>query len=52
MVVTGLIAGVASLEEDNYVVFYYLTASEICPDKRGGLMALEQEWPVLRGTIT
>jgi hypothetical protein len=37
---------------DNYVVFYYLTASEICPDKRGGLMALEQEWPVLRGTIT
>jgi hypothetical protein len=26
-----------SLEEDNYVGFCYLRASEIRPDKRGGL---------------
>ena len=26
--------GVASLEGDNWVVFYYLSAYEICPDKR------------------
>ena len=26
-----------SLEEHNLVVFYYLCASEICPDKRVGL---------------
>ena len=25
------------MEGDNLVVFYYLTASEIWPDKRGGL---------------
>jgi hypothetical protein len=27
----------ASLEGDNLVVFYYLGASKIWPDKRGGL---------------
>ena len=27
----------ASLEGDNLVVFYYLSVSEIWPDKRGGL---------------
>ena len=31
----GLIRGVASLKGDKYVVFYYLIASEIWPDKRG-----------------
>ena len=29
--------GVASLEGDNLVVFYYLSVSEIWPDKKGGL---------------
>ena len=24
--------------EDNLVVFYYLSSSEICPDKRSGLI--------------
>ena len=32
-----LIRGVVSLEVDSVVVFYYLNASEICPDKRGGV---------------
>jgi len=30
-----LTIGVASLEEGNLVVFYYLNASDIWPDKRG-----------------
>jgi hypothetical protein len=34
---SGLIREVASLEGDNLVVLYYLSASEIWPDKRGGL---------------
>jgi hypothetical protein len=36
---SGLIRGVASLEEGEFIVivFYYFIASEICPDKRGGL---------------
>ena len=34
---SGLIRGVASLEGDNLVVFYYLSVSEIWPDKRDGL---------------
>ena len=34
---SGLIRGVASLEGDNLVVFYYLSVSEIWPYKRGGL---------------
>jgi hypothetical protein len=29
---------VASLEGDNLVVFYFLDASEIWPDKRSGLI--------------
>jgi hypothetical protein len=33
----GLIRGVASVEEVYSVVFYYLSASEIWPDKRGFL---------------
>jgi hypothetical protein len=33
---TGLIRGVASLEGDNLVVFYYLSVSENWPDKRDG----------------
>jgi len=27
-----------SLEEENLVVFNYISASKICPDKRGGLI--------------
>jgi hypothetical protein len=34
---TGLIRGMASLEEDNLVVFYYLSVSENWSDKRDGL---------------
>ena len=36
---SGLIRGVASLEGGEFIVivFYYFIASEICPDKRGGL---------------
>jgi hypothetical protein len=34
---SGMIRGVASLEGDNLEVLYYLGASEIWPDKRGGL---------------
>jgi hypothetical protein len=33
---------VVSLEESSLVVFYYLIASEIWPDKRGGLSRGEQ----------
>jgi hypothetical protein len=32
------LCGVASLEGDNLVVYYYLSASEIWPDKRDGLI--------------
>jgi hypothetical protein len=32
-----LIRGVTFFERDNLIVFYYLNASEICPDKRGGV---------------
>jgi hypothetical protein len=31
------ISGVAPLEGNNFIVFYYLIAFEILPDKRGGL---------------
>ena len=36
---SGLVRGVASLEGGEFIVnaFYYFIASEICPDKRGGL---------------
>jgi hypothetical protein len=34
---TDLIRGMASLEGDNLVVFYYLSVSENWPDKRDGL---------------
>jgi len=33
---------------NNLVVFYYLAAFEIWPDKRGGL---EWEWPDKRGSL-
>ena len=33
----GLIKGGASIERDNYVVFYYLCACEIWSEKRSGL---------------
>ena len=33
-----LIRGVVSLEGDNVVVIYNLSASEICPNKRGDLI--------------
>ena len=46
---SGLIAGVASLEGDNYVVFYYLTASEIWPDKRGSFGG---KWHYSRGGLS
>jgi len=32
-----LIRWVASLERDNFLLFYYLSASENWPDNRGGL---------------
>ena len=32
-----LIRGMASLKGDNLLVFYYISASEIWSDKRGGL---------------
>jgi hypothetical protein len=38
---------VASPEEDNLLIIYYLSASEIWPDKRGSLW---WEWPIKRGT--
>jgi hypothetical protein len=34
---SGPIRRVASLEEDNRIVFYNLSASDIWPDKKGGL---------------
>ena len=37
-----MIRGVVFLEESSLVVFYYLSASEIWPDKRGGLSRGEQ----------
>ena len=39
---SGLIRGVVFLEGTSLVVFYYLSASEIWPDKRGGLSRGEQ----------
>ena len=42
-----LIKGVASFEKENLVVFYYLSASEIWPDKGGSLWC---EWPYKRET--
>jgi len=33
-----------SLDGDNLVAIYYLSASEILPDKRGGLW---WEWPLM-----
>ena len=54
-----LVRGVLSLEGDNLVVFYYLSASEICPDKgaaigesgiiRGGLLYFQtiQEFQIV-----
>jgi hypothetical protein len=32
---------------NNLILFYYLSASEICPDKRGGLW---WEWPCKKET--
>jgi hypothetical protein len=40
---------VVSLEESSLVVFYYLIASEIWPDKRGGL---SERPPFLSGQIS
>jgi len=34
---SDLLSGVVSLERDNSVVFYYLSAVEIGPDKKEGL---------------
>jgi hypothetical protein len=42
---SGLIRGVASLERDNLVIFYYLNACKIRPDKRSGLY---WEWPAIQ----
>jgi hypothetical protein len=55
---SGPIRGVASPEEDNLLIIYYLSASEIWPDKRGSLWwewsdkrgSLWWEWPIKRGT--
>jgi hypothetical protein len=35
--ISGFIGEVDFLERENVVVFYYLSASEICPNKRGSL---------------
>jgi hypothetical protein len=43
---SDLIRGVASQEGDNKVVFNYLNASEIWPEKIGGLW---RKWPYKRG---
>ena len=37
-----LIGGMASLERDNLVVFYYLSASVFWPDERGGIWCTVQ----------
>ena len=44
---SGLIRGMASLEGDNLVVFYYLSVSENWPDKRGGLSGVGQSSGIL-----
>ena len=44
---SGLIRGLASLEGDNLVVIDDLSAFEIWPDKRGGLL---WKWIYKRGT--
>jgi hypothetical protein len=55
---SGLIRGVVSLEGSSLVVFCYLSASEIWPDKRGGLSRGEQfssillSVPLLSGQIS
>jgi hypothetical protein len=41
----GLKSGVAFLEGDNLVAFYYLSMSEILPDEMGDLW---WEWPYKR----
>jgi hypothetical protein len=33
----SLIRGIASREVSNSIVFYYICASKICPENRGGL---------------
>jgi len=43
-----LVRGVSFLEGDNLLIFYYLSASEIWSDKKGGLRS---EGPYKRGTI-
>jgi hypothetical protein len=49
---SGLIRGVVFLEGSSLVVFCYLIASEIWPDKRGDLSRGEQlkRWPNNEGT--
>ena len=37
----GLIRGMTCLKADNLIVFYHLNASEIWPDKKGGLYKME-----------
>jgi len=46
---SGLTRGVVSLERDSVVVYYYLSASEVCPDKRGDLW---WEWSYKRGGLS
>ena len=56
----GLIRGMASLKGDNLLVFYYISASEICLDKRVDLwwewpyksVDLWWEWPYKRVTFS
>ena len=43
-----LIWGITSVDGDSLVVFYDLSASEICLNKRGGL---KWEWPYKRGGL-
>ena len=43
---SGLIRGVVSLQGDNLVVFSYLSSSDICHYKRGGLL---WAWPYKTG---
>ena len=48
---SGLIQGILSLEGDNLVVVWYLSASEIWPDKRGGGGGYKKEALLLKGTV-
>jgi hypothetical protein len=50
---SGLIRGVVFLEGTSLVVFFYLSVSEIWPDKRGGLSVPSRKTtPLIRPDFT